>query len=158
MKSVNRSLRLLCLAIFSLSICFLPAFATDIVIVNQDGANEGFNDTNSVAPVGGNTGTTIGQQRLNVFNTAAEVWECKLTSSVPILVGSNFDPLFCNETSATLGSAGPITVFRDFTGAPVANTWYVSSLANAILSKMRGVWRWERRDESMRRSSRRRWH
>ena len=43
-------------------------------IVNNDGAGEGFNDTTPVAPIGGNPGTTLGQQRLNVFQAAANVW------------------------------------------------------------------------------------
>ena len=39
-----------------------------ITIVNMDGAGEGFNDPTPAAPVGGNPGTTIGQQRLNRFH------------------------------------------------------------------------------------------
>src|SRR5262249_37091183 len=38
-----------------------PARAT-ITIVNMDGPNEGFNDPTPAAPVGGNSGTTVGQQ------------------------------------------------------------------------------------------------
>ena len=39
----------------------------DIVIVNNDSGGEGFNDISSVSAVGGNTATTLGQQRLAVF-------------------------------------------------------------------------------------------
>ena len=59
----------------------LQAAAT-IVIINNDGANEGFNDPTPVAPVGGNTGTTLGQQRLNAFQHAAGIWGARLTSNV----------------------------------------------------------------------------
>src|SRR5690242_19174650 len=39
--------------------------AATIVIVNLNAPGEGFNDPTPAAPVGGNTGTTLGQQRLN---------------------------------------------------------------------------------------------
>ncbi len=45
--------------------------AATIVIVNGDPAGVGFNDPTGTAPVGGNTGTTLGQQRLNAFQAAA---------------------------------------------------------------------------------------
>lgn len=35
------------------------AFAATVVIQNNDGAGEGFNDPTVVAPVGGNPGTTL---------------------------------------------------------------------------------------------------
>ena len=41
--------------------------AATIVIVNQNDPGVGFNDPTPVAPVGGNPGTTLGQQRLNAF-------------------------------------------------------------------------------------------
>lgn len=110
-----------------------PAFAAaTIVIVNNDGAGEGFNDPTPVAPVGGNPGTTLGQQRLNVFQAAANIWGATLTSVPVITVRSNFDPLSCTATSAVLGSAGARFINRDFTGAPLAGTWYGEALANRL--------------------------
>jgi hypothetical protein len=106
--------------------------AAMITVVNLDGPNEGFNDPTPVAPVGGNSGTTLGAQRLIAFQAAANLWGTRLTSSVEILVGANFDPLPCDDTSAVLGAAGPDTVHRDFIGAPVANTWYPQALANSL--------------------------
>ncbi|MEO5932815.1 MAG: peptidase, partial [Duganella sp.] len=38
--------------------------AAPLAIVNGDPAGFGFNDPTPVAPVGGNTGTTLGAQRL----------------------------------------------------------------------------------------------
>ena len=38
-----------------------------ITIQNNDAAGTGFNDNTPAAPVGGNAGTTVGQQRLNAF-------------------------------------------------------------------------------------------
>lgn len=117
----------------ALWLCFtLAASAATITIVNLDGANEGFNDPTPATPVGGNSGTTIGQQRLNVFSRAAEIWGARLVSNVPILVEARFDPLSCSESSGVLGSAGPNTVHINFAGAPVANTWYTAAQANAL--------------------------
>ena len=77
--------------------------AATVTIVNNDGASEGFNDPTPVAPVGGNAGTTLGQQRLIVFQYAAQKWGQTLDSVVPIFVRANFDPLTCTVTSAVLG-------------------------------------------------------
>ncbi|MBX3291983.1 MAG: carboxypeptidase regulatory-like domain-containing protein [Acidobacteria bacterium] len=104
--------------------------AATIMIVNNDGPGEGFNDPTPVAPVGGNEGTTLGQQRLNVFNFAANIWASFLDSSVNIQVRSQFDPQTCTSTSAILGSAGATTVHRDFAGALLPSTWYSQALAN----------------------------
>ncbi len=109
--------------------------AATITIVNLDGAGEGFNDPTARAPVGGNPGTTLGGQRLNVFQHAAAIWGGILSSAVEIKVEAKFDPQFCTATSAVLGSAGPITVDKDFSGAELADTWYCAALVN----KMAGV-------------------
>ena len=61
-----------------------------IVIVNADGPGEGFNDNTPATPVGGNPGTTIGQQRLNLFQEAANIWGDLLVSNVTIRVQSSF--------------------------------------------------------------------
>jgi hypothetical protein len=103
-----------------------------INVINNDGAGEGLNDPTQVAPEGGNNGTTLGQQRLNVLNFAASIWSAFLDSSVPINVRSNFDPQTCTDTSGTLGSAGSNFIFRDFPNAPFPNTFYSAALANKL--------------------------
>lgn len=108
------------------------ADAAQIVVINNNAAGVGFNDATAATPVGGNTGTTVGAQRLIAFQFAADHWGNRVASSVPIRVGAQFTALTCNQTSAVLGSAGPNTVFRDFTGAPRASTWYVAAEANAL--------------------------
>lgn len=108
------------------------ANAATITIVNADGANEGFNDPTPVLPVGGNTGTTLGQQRLIAFQFAADVWGALLPSAVEIRVTASFDPLTCTTTTAVLGSAGPRTYSADFANAPLAATWYPAALANKL--------------------------
>src|SRR5215510_2325609 len=110
----------------------LVAHAATFVIDNADGAGVGFNDPTPVAPVGGNTGTTLGAQRLIAFQRAADIWGGRISSPVTIRVLAHFSALSCSATSAVLGSAGPASAFRDFTGAPVAGTWFVVALANAL--------------------------
>jgi hypothetical protein len=111
-----------------------PAGAATLVILNNDGVGEGFNDPTPVAPVGGNPGVTLGQQRLNVFQHAANIWGALLPSAVTIVVRAQFNPQTCTLTSAVLGSAGPVTIHRDFGGAPFAATWYHAALANRLNS------------------------
>lgn len=103
-----------------------------IQIVNINAANVGFNDPTPVAPQPGNAATTLGQQRLNVFQRAAEIWGAALSSSVPIRVDAQFVAQTCTPTSGTLGSAGTLTVWRDFPNAPRAATWYPAALANKL--------------------------
>jgi hypothetical protein len=106
--------------------------AATITIVNLNADGIGFNDPTVVAPVGGNPGTTLGQQRLIAFQHAADVWGATLTSNVTIRVGASFVPLSCTATSAVLGSAGANEIFSDFPGAPRAATWYPSALASKL--------------------------
>jgi len=106
--------------------------AATVTIINGNAAGVGFNDPTPVAPVGGNPGTTLGQQRLLAFQEAANIWGATLNSTVQIKVLATFEALSCTATSATLGSAGPITVSRDFPEAPFAGTWYHAALANAL--------------------------
>ncbi|HSN91273.1 MAG TPA: PA domain-containing protein [Anaeromyxobacteraceae bacterium] len=106
--------------------------AANVVIVNGDGPGEGFNDPTFAAPVGGNAGTTVGQQRLIAFQRAADIWGAKLDSAVTVEILARFDPLSCTATSAVLGSAGTLTASRDFLRAPLGGTWYHAALANKI--------------------------
>ncbi len=116
------------------SLAARPLFAgAAFVIVNSDPAGTGLNDPTPVSPVGGNTGTTLGQQRLNVFQQAGAIWGGLLTSNVTIRVSASFTPLACSATSGILGSTYANTVYADFAGAPVAGTWYAKALANKFV-------------------------
>ena len=60
---------------------FVHAAAT-ITVVNLDSPGEGFNDPSAPDPDstnGGNTGATLGAQRLNAFQFAANIWGGLLT-------------------------------------------------------------------------------
>jgi len=130
-------------AFLSLALIGILAFASSevlgqavITIVNGDGPDEGFNDPTPVDPVGGNTGTTLGQQRLIAFQFAANIWGGKLASNVEIRILARFNPQTCTATSAVLGSAGTTFIFRDFPGvtpfpgAVAPSTWHHSALAD----------------------------
>jgi hypothetical protein len=134
--SASSTLRALtCASAIALASLALPATthaAATIVILNSNAAGVGFNDPTPAAPVGGNAGTTLGQQRLIAFQFAASVWGATLNSVPSITINSTFEPLTCTATSAVLGSAGPTEVFRDFTGVPFPATWYHGALASAI--------------------------
>jgi hypothetical protein len=111
------------------------AASAHITIVNANQAGIGFNDTTAVTPVGGNPGTTLGQQRLNAFQKAAELWGALIDSDVEIRIKASFEPLECTATTGTLGAAGPSTSVQGFTNAPLQQTWYVVALANKIAGR-----------------------
>lgn len=119
-------------ALLTVGIAASQVQAATIVIVNGDGAGEGFNDPTAFTPVGGNTATTLGQARLNAFQHAANLAGNRLQSNVMISVNATMNALGGSGSSAILGSAGPTTVHGNFTNAPVLSTWYVQALANAL--------------------------
>lgn len=120
------------LGLVSAAVPTVASAAARIIVINGDGPGEGFNDPTPVVPVGGNPGTTRGQQRLIAFQHAANLWGLTLDSTIEIRVLAQFSPLGAN----VLGSAGPWSVYSDFGGAPgfpgsaFANTWYPSALAD----------------------------
>lgn len=109
----------------------LAAQAATINVTSRDPAGVGFNDTTPVAPVGGNPGTTLGAQRMNVYKYVAGIWEKNLQSGVTINVSAGWEALTCSSSSATLGSAGAYNIWHDFpNGKP--GTWYPQALANKL--------------------------
>ena len=72
--------------------------AVNIQLVNQDPAGQGLNDPRVINPVGGNPGTTVGQQRQIVYKFAADLLGSVLTSTVPVKVGASFQGLACTAT------------------------------------------------------------
>lgn len=128
MRNTVKRILLLGGLLTSLQVLSQATFTIDV----RDGAGEGFNDPTVVAPIGGNTGTTLGEQRLIVFEKAAEIWGGFLISDVDIVINAGFDPQTCDANGATLGSAGATTVHADFTNAPIANTWHNPALASSL--------------------------
>jgi hypothetical protein len=111
------------------------AFATaTIVIQNADAAGVGFNDPSPPVPgATGNSGATLGDQRLIAFQAAANIWGATLVSGPTITIRASWSTsLTCGTTSGVLGSAGATSLRGNFTGAVLQNAWYSVALANAL--------------------------
>ena len=125
---MNKFKPLLLAAALSLAIGATHASAADLIPINFDGANEGYNDPTPAAPVGGNPGTTIGEQRQMVAQFAAELWGSVLVSPQPVYIAAQFNPLGAN----VLGSAGATSAWYNFPGVQYPNTLYSVALAESI--------------------------
>lgn len=104
--------------------------AAEFIINNLDAPGEGFNDNGSpdyASAQGGNTGTTLGEQRLQAMQRAADVWGAALESAVPITVDASMDPLQCSPHTGILGYAGPISALFH----TASETWQVVAKINA---------------------------
>jgi hypothetical protein len=104
-------------------------------IVNGDAAGTGFNDTTPVAPVGGNTATTLGAQRMAALQYGLSLWASRVNSSLPIRVQASFatdSSITCTATQAVLALTGPQEVFRDDPTFPQQGVWYAGALANEL--------------------------
>ena len=123
----TKSLTIVAFLVIGLSAGALSA--TNFVIINGDVAGEGLNDPTPVAPVGGNTGTTLGEQRMIVLQAVADVWAARIISSVDIRILARFNAMGnCN----VLGSTGPGDAFMNFPGAPVPNVFFHGAIADSI--------------------------
>jgi len=131
MRPVNHSHLSRSLIAAAVLLACTTAQAATINIQSRDPAGVGFNDTTPVAPIGGNPGTTLGQQRMNVYRYVADIWERNLQSNVSITVSAGWEALTCSSSSAVLGSAGAWNIWRDFPNA-VPGTWYPQALANKL--------------------------
>lgn len=109
-----------------------PAHAAQLVLINTDPPGVGFNDPTPATPVGGNSGTTLGEQRLIAYNRALTLWGSTLKSNVPVRVQGSFQRLTCTATGGTLASAGALSIFSDFPNAPLAARWYGGAVADAL--------------------------
>ena len=107
------------------------ASAATVKVVSRDPAGVGFNDTTPVAPVGGNPGTTLGEQRMNAYLYVAGIWGKALTSSQEITISAGWEALTCDASSAVLGSAGAWNFWHDAPGLQ-PGIWYQQALANKL--------------------------
>ncbi len=132
---MKKSILTLLTLLFAANMAFAGA---KITIVNNNAPGVGFNDPSPRAPLGGNPGTTLGQQRLNAFEFAANTWGSTIDSPVEIKILAAFTPLTCTPTTAVLGSAGTTEIFSDFgsvgffPGAQFPATWYHFALADKL--------------------------
>ena len=65
----------------------------------------------------------------NAFDYTASIWATYLQSSVPITINACWST---SLASGILGHSGSRNFFRNFSGAPMADTWYPVTLANAL--------------------------
>ena len=131
MKS-NEVARAAALSLALAMTCGQAAAGATITIINGNLPGEGFNDPTPATPVGGNVGTTLGQQRLNAFTRAANIWGAALTSPVQIRIHAAFVPMPCSADSAVLGAAGATYIFAEYTNSPRPESWYPAALASKI--------------------------
>jgi len=113
------------------------AMAAKVTVINKDASGKGLNDATPATPVGGNPGTTRGEQARIVFEYAANMWGAVLQSDGPVDIDANFSPLECTEGRTVLGQTGTngYMQFTDPAKLPdgaVSNMWYPGSLANAL--------------------------
>ncbi|MEO5625679.1 MAG: hypothetical protein ABIQ70_06710, partial [Dokdonella sp.] len=128
-------MRMTILAMLCASLYVGAASAATIIVQSTDAAGEGFNDPTARAPEGGNPGTTLGAQRLFLFNAVAKQWAALLKSNIVITISGHFDPLVpCSAGGGVLGKAGP-TNFTTLVPVPPgaqSNTFYPQALAEAL--------------------------
>ena len=107
------------------------------IIENVDPPGTGLNDLTPVVPVGGNTGTTLGEQRLIALQYAADIWAEVIDSAVPIVVQVSFKGLTCDQNGAAeLGQSNAYGAVAnlDVPGAD-PDYYYCAALANRLLGR-----------------------
>jgi uncharacterized protein (TIGR03382 family) len=106
-----RRLRALCVA--SLLVSPLALAGAEIRIIDGNGSGEGLNDSTPADPLGGNPGTTVGEQRLMSAQYSAALWSATLGNRVPISIRTEFVDLDCSGGTAVLGASGPAALYDD---------------------------------------------
>jgi hypothetical protein len=109
------------------------AYAT-FIIDNIDPPGVGFNDPTAVQPLGGNDGTTLGEQRMIAVQYAADIYGELLDSEVPIVVEASFADLPCTDPDMTQmgegAAVGVVTNPSDSGADP--QLYYPSALADSL--------------------------
>ncbi|SMQ96412.1 serine protease [Xanthomonas fragariae] len=131
---MNKPMFLLSLAVAG-ALAPLHASAANVTLINGDaGTVLGLNDPTPAAPLGGNPGRSVGEQRRIAYQYAMDLWGAVLQSNVEIKVSASFAPLPCSATAGVLGQAGPNWIVNDFPGSK-PNTLYPSALGDAIVGQ-----------------------
>lgn len=104
-------------------------------VVHTDAPGTGFFSEEPRTPIGGNTGTTLGEQRRIVMAEAVAIWEEHITPDGPIVIEARFAELPCSAFGVTLAGAAPVTAFQNFPEAPLPDTFYTSALANHLAGR-----------------------
>lgn len=116
----------------SIANCTVVGSASAILI----NFNSGFDDATAIAPIDGNNGETVGEQRRLAYIKAAEVLAEQIVSSQTIEVDGQFNNLECDTNSAVLGSAGAAASIAfevsDNIDGVLLDTFYPIGLANHL--------------------------
>ncbi|HET9037655.1 MAG TPA: peptidase, partial [Myxococcaceae bacterium] len=91
----------------------LALAGAQIRIVDANASGEGLNDRTAADPVGGNPGTSTGEQRMIAAQYAAALWSATLGNRVPISIRTEFVNLDCSGGTAVLGASGPTALYDD---------------------------------------------
>ena len=78
----------------------------------------------------GQTCLTYPEDAKAAFDAAASIWANTLASPVPITIKACWADL--SSFGSILGFSGGGSIHRNFANAPLPNTWYSASLANAL--------------------------
>jgi hypothetical protein len=96
----------------------------------------GWVDATVVAPVGGNPGTTLGEQRRIAIKHALSQWEKRLDGSVPIALEVNLEALGCEDGATVLGYASNLSWYAALDGPGAdPSLVYPSALANQLMGR-----------------------
>jgi hypothetical protein len=114
------------------ALCGAPLTAATFQFTVIDNPGVGFNDPTPVAPIAGNTATTLGAQRLAALRAGAAAWEAILPGDRVIRVETYHASLECGSNFGVLGRGGATTQVRDFPNAPLLDTWYPPALADEL--------------------------
>ena len=128
-------------------VSFSQLSAATLRIVNNDATSVGLNSPLATQAVGGNSATTLGEQRLKVLQKAARIVEASLHIPIDVEVLVAFSALECDADTAVLGSAGATEYIREAGNdeeraqqasavrLPLSRTWYPIALANTLNGK-----------------------
>ncbi|MCZ6694550.1 MAG: hypothetical protein O6939_11655, partial [Bacteroidetes bacterium] len=117
---------------------FAPSKKIELRAINSDmnttvAAPEGFNTNGQQALTATSATITVtytgfSQEAEDAFQFAVDIWELQIASDITNEIEATWESL----SMGVLGSAGPAIFTRDFTNAPVANTFYPIALANKL--------------------------
>jgi hypothetical protein len=112
--------------------CGAVAHAATITIVNNDGAGGRIQRRHGASAGRRQSRHHARRAALFIFQHAAAIWAAFSRARSRSSSARRSIRFTCDATSAVLGQAGPSTIHRDFTGAPVAGHWYHQALANKL--------------------------
>ncbi len=96
-----------------------------------------WNDSTPATPTGGNPGTTLGQQRRNAMQRAAELLAAQIKTPAPIRIRACWRDLESSATRAVLAQAGPTNltlhdVDQPAPWLPNRYSWYAIAAASRL--------------------------